>query len=70
MGAAKKEARPRRSSRARARRIISREADAAPEKPSIVVPTMDRAHASRAEADRARRAKEAIRNQRTHARGG
>ena len=29
---------------------------------------MDRAHASRAEADRARRAKEAIRNQRTHAR--
>ena len=33
-----------------------------------MVPTMDRAHASRAEADRARRAKEAIRNQRTHAR--
>ena len=43
------------------------EEDAAPEK-VIVVPTMDRAHASRAEADRARRAKEAVRNQRTHAR--
>jgi hypothetical protein len=63
MGAAKKEPAklPRKGSK------NNLEEDAAPEK-VIVVPTMDRAHASRAEADRARRAKEAIRNQRTHAR--
>ena len=39
-----------------------------PPKPMVVVPTMDRAYASRAEGDKARRAKESVRNQKTNAR--